>query len=161
MDNVPDDRRAWRRVANEVQNVLRDLNGHLVGLNHRVSSRVALRSVDLTCLDLVARYGPISPSALARRAGMHPATMTGILDRLERSGWLVRERDQADRRSVVVRVLPDRGNEIFRLYAGMRGELNDICADYDVEQLETIAGFLARVAAAGERSAEQLGERQA
>lgn len=158
MDNVPEDRRAWRRVANEVQQALRDLNGQLVGLNHRVSARVELRSVDLTCLDLISRYGPISPSALARRAGMHPATMTGILDRLERSGWIVRERDQADRRAVVVRVLPDRGGEIFRLYAGMRGELDDICADYDVEQLELIAGFLARVAAAGERSAEALGE---
>jgi DNA-binding MarR family transcriptional regulator len=160
MDNVPEDRRPWRRAANEVQSALRDVNGHLVVLNHRISARASLRSGDLTCLDLVARYGPISPSALARRAGMHPATMTGILDRLERSGWVVRDRDQADRRAVVVRVLPDRGSEIFRLYAGMRGELNTICADYDAGQLAMIAGFLARVADAGERSAEELGTGQ-
>ena len=158
MDNVPEDRRPWRRAANEVQGALRDVNGRLVGLNQRVSARVSLRTIDLTCLDLVARFGPISPSALARRAGMHPATMTGILDRLERSGWLVRERDQADRRAVVVRVLPDRGSEIFRLYAGMRGALNTICADYDTAQLEMIAGFLTRVAEAGELSAEELGQ---
>ena len=158
MNTVPEERRGRRRVANEVQDALRELNGHLVVLNQRVSARVALRSVDLTCLDLVARFGPISPSALAKRAGMHPATMTGILDRLERSGWLVRERDQADRRAVVVRVLPDRGSEIFRLYAGMRGELDAICEDYDSAQLEMIAGFLTRVAGAGERSAEELGQ---
>ena len=162
MDNVPEDRRAWRRAANDVQGALRDVNGHLGVLNHHVSTRVALRDVDLGCLDLVARYGPIGPGALARRAGMHPATMTGILDRLERSGWIVRERDQADRRAVVVRVLPDRGSELFRLYGGMRGELNDVCAGYDTGQLELIAGFLARVAEAGERAAEELaGEEQA
>lgn len=158
MDNVPEDRREWRRVANEVQGALRDVNGHLSVLNHQIGSRVALRDVDLGCLDQIARFGPIGPSALAKRAGMHPATMTGVLDRLERNGWIVRERDQADRRAVVVRVLPDRGSEIFRLYGGMRGELNDICANYDAAQLELIAGFLSRVAAAGERSAAQLGQ---
>ncbi len=156
MDNVPEDRRAWRRVANEVQGALRDVNGHLIVLNHRVGTRVSLRDVDLTCLDIVARYGPLSPSALATRAGVHPATMTGILDRLERSGWVARDRDQADRRAVVVRAVADQGGELYRLYGGMRAALNDICAEYDVEQLELIAGFLRRVAHAGERSADAL-----
>ncbi len=160
MDNVPEDRRTWRRVANEVQGALRELNGHLSVLNHRIGTRVALRDGDLICLDLIARYGPISPSALARRAGTHPATMTGVLDRLERSGWITRERDQADRRAVVVRVLPDRGGEIFRHYAGMREALDEVCADYDPGQLEMIAGFLARVAEAGDRSAAKLGADQ-
>jgi DNA-binding MarR family transcriptional regulator len=155
MDNIPKER---RRAANAVQDALREVNGHLSLLNRQVGSRVALRDVDLGCLDLIARFGPIGPSALAKRAGTHPATMTGVLDRLERAGWIVRERDHADRRAVVVRVLPDRGGEIFRLYGGMRGELNDICADYDVAQLELIAGFLGRVAAAGERSAEKLAD---
>jgi DNA-binding MarR family transcriptional regulator len=153
MDNV-----SKKRATNAVQDALREVNGHLGLLNRQVGGRVALRDVDLGCLDLIARFGPIGPSALAKRAGMHPATMTGVLDRLERSGWIVRERDQADRRAVVVRALPDRGGEIFRLYGGMRGELRDICADYDVAQLELIAGFLDRVAAAGERAAERLAD---
>jgi DNA-binding MarR family transcriptional regulator len=158
MDNVPDDRRQWRRVANEVQGALRDMNGYLIVLNHRVGARLSLRDVDLTCLDLIARYGPLSPSAVAKRAGMHPATMTGILDRLERSGWITRERDQADRRAIVVRVLSDRGGEVYHLYTGMRAAMDDICAGYDAGQLELIAGFLARVSAAGERSADELGQ---
>lgn len=158
MDNVPEDRRARRRVANEVLGVLREMNGHLGMLNRRVGGRVALREADLACLDLIARYGPISPSALAKRAGTHPATMTGVLDRLESGGWIERERDQADRRAVVVRVVAGRGGEIFRLYGGMRGALEEICADYDTAQLELIAGFLARVADAGERSAAELGQ---
>ncbi|MPZ80674.1 MAG: MarR family transcriptional regulator [Actinophytocola sp.] len=161
MNNVPEDRRQWRRAANEVQSALRDLNGHLVVLNHRVGTRVALRDVDLACLDLIARYGSISPSVLAKRAGMHPATMTGVLDRLERNGWVVRERDPEDRRAVVVRVLPDRGGELFRLYSGMRASMNDICAGYDTDQLTLIRDFLNRVAGAGERSADGLADEAA
>lgn len=51
-------------------------------------------------------------------AGHIGTTMTGILDRPERGGWISRERDPSDRRAVQVRALRDRGAEIFRLYGG-------------------------------------------
>jgi MarR family len=39
--------------------------------------------------------------------------MTGVIDRLERGGWVVRERDPDDRRGVVVQPLrPPPGREI-------------------------------------------------
>src|SRR3981189_3828357 len=84
-----------RRLTAAIKQSLRALSIQLSLLNHQVGARLALNDVDLDCLDLVARHGPLSPSALAQRAGLHPATMTGILDRLERGGWVIRERDPA------------------------------------------------------------------
>jgi len=158
MNNVPEDRRRWRRAVVDVQGALREMNSQLSLLNHRVGVRLALKDVDLECLDLIARNGPISPSALARLAGLHPATMTGVLDRLERDGWVARERDQRDRRAVTIVLRRERGGELYRLFGGMRAALDDICADLDQEQLTMIAGFLARVAEAGGREAEALGQ---
>lgn len=158
MNNVPEDRRRWRRAVVDVQGALREMNSQLSLLNHHVGVRLALKDVDLECLDLVARNGPISPSALARLAGLHPATMTGVLDRLERDGWVARERDQRDRRAVTIVLRRERGGELYRLFGGMRAALDDICADLDQEQLTMIAGFLARVAEAGGREAEALGQ---
>src|SRR5919201_236795 len=85
--------RRRRRLATSIKESLRELSIQLSLLNHHVGARVELRDVDLDCLDLINRHGPLSPSALARRAGLHPATMTGILDRLERAGWIARDRD--------------------------------------------------------------------
>jgi len=158
MNNVPEDRRRWRRAVVDVQGALREMNSQLSLLNHHVGVRLALKDVDLECLDLIARNGPISPSALARLAGLHPATMTGVLDRLERDGWVARERDQRDRRAVTIVLRRERGGELYRLFGGMRAALDDICADLDQEQLTMIAGFLARVAEAGGREAEALGQ---
>jgi DNA-binding MarR family transcriptional regulator len=76
---------------------LRDLGAQLSLLNHSVGARLELKATDLECLDLITGHGPLSPSALARRAGLHPATLTGILDRLERGGWIERGRDPSDR----------------------------------------------------------------
>ncbi|HLZ09727.1 MAG TPA: MarR family transcriptional regulator, partial [Chloroflexota bacterium] len=119
-----------------------------------------LKDVDLDCLDLIARHGPLSPSALARRAGLHPATMTGILDRLERGGWVTRDRDPSDRRAVAVRALRERSGELLRLYSGMNQSLSEICAGYGDAELEVLADFLRRTASAGRSATDELaGER--
>src|SRR5437899_13094088 len=104
-----------RRLTASIKQSLRALSIQLSLLNHQVGARAGLNDVDLDCLDLVARHGPLSPSALAERAALHPATMTGILDRLERGGWVARERDPSDRRAVLVRALRDRNADLGRL----------------------------------------------
>jgi DNA-binding MarR family transcriptional regulator len=112
--------------------------------------------VDLDCLDMLDSDGPLSPSALARRAGLHPATMTGILDRLERGGWVVRERDPSDRRAVVVRVVRDRYAELMRLYTGMNRSMNKLLGGYSDSELIVIADFMARTVEAGRLATDDL-----
>ena len=147
------------RLNRAVKESLRDLGAQLSLLSHSVGTRLDLRDADLECLDLITRYGPLSPSALARRAGLHPATMTGILDRLERGGWIDRGRDPSDRRGVVVQAARGRGAEILRLYlvdSGMNTAIDQICEAYDDKDLELLADFLRRTAGAAQTAAERL-----
>ncbi|MBO0807618.1 MAG: MarR family transcriptional regulator [Actinobacteria bacterium] len=154
-----DDARDRRRRPTAVRQALRELATQLSLLNQQVSGRLELRASDIQCLDLIGSYGPLSPTALARLAGLHPATLTGILDRLERGGWIARDRDPGDRRGVLIRALPDRSRDILGLYAGMNASVTRICADYTDDQLALIAGFLRRVAAAGRDAVGELGRR--
>ncbi|MFR9723200.1 MarR family transcriptional regulator [Streptomyces sp. MS19] len=153
--------RRHRRATVEVKGSLRALQSRLALLGHQVGTRLKLRDADLDCLELLALEGPLSPSALARRAGLHPATMTGVLDRLQRDGWVVRERDPdaADRRAVTVRAVPGRTAEVFRAYAGMNSALDQVCAGYTEEELALLAGFLRRVTEAGAAAADELADR--
>ena len=86
--------------------------------------------------------------------------MTGILDRLQRGGWVVRERDPdaADRRAVAVRAVRGRNAELFRLYAGMNSAMDELCSRYTDAELELIADFLRRTTSAGRAAAEDLAE---
>jgi DNA-binding MarR family transcriptional regulator len=139
-----------------VRESLRDLSTQMSLLSNRIGGHLDLKGTDLECLDLIDRYGPLSPSALARWAGLHPATMTGILGRLERDGWIARERDPADRRGVLVQPVRSRRAEVLRLASGMNAEMAQICAGYQDDELELIAGFLRRTADAGRTAAEEL-----
>src|SRR5437588_10690388 len=145
-----------RRLTSSIKQSLRALSIQLSLLNHQVGAHVGLNDVDLDCLDLVARHGPLSPSALAQRAALHPATLTGILDRLERGGWVVRERDPSDRRAVVVRALRDRNAELVGLYSGMNSSMNEICGSYSVAELAVLADFLRRTVEAGQGATDKL-----
>ena len=149
--------RARRRLITTIKESLRAMSTQLSLLNHQVGARIELKDVDLNCLDLLARHGPLSPTALAKRAGLHPATMTGILDRLERGGWVVRDREASDRRSVRVRPLRERGADLYRLYSGMNASLDEICAGYTDTELELLANFLHRTTDAGQSAAAALG----
>ena len=102
--------------------------------------------------------GRAASTALAQRASLHPATMTGIVDRLERGAWVVRERDPSDRRSVVVRALRDRNAELVRLYGGMNSSMSEICGSYSVAELAVLADFLRRTVEAGQGATDKLSE---
>jgi DNA-binding MarR family transcriptional regulator len=148
--------RGRRRLTNEIRESMRELGIRLAFLNRRVSERLDMRDIDLGCLDVIGRAGPMSPTTLARLSGLHPATLTGILDRLERGGWIVRERDPSDRRAVVVRALKERGAEIIGLYGGMNASLEQICSDYTEAELRVLSDFLRRTGEAGRDAAQRL-----
>ncbi len=151
-----DSSRRRRRLGTEVKESLRELSIQLALLNHQVVGHLDLKDGDLNCLDLIARHGPLSPSVLARRAGFHPATITGILDRLERGGWVARERDPSDRRAVTVRALRERTAELLGLYSGMNTSMDEICAQYTDPELRLLADFLRRTSHAGQHATNQL-----
>jgi DNA-binding MarR family transcriptional regulator len=144
------------RLNRAIKESLRDLGAQLSLLNHSVGTRLDLKATDLECLDLVTRDGPLSPGTLARRAGLHPATLTGVLDRLERGGWVARDRGTSDRRAVLIRALRDRNSELLHLYSGMNTSMDQICAEYGDAELQLIADFLRRTAHAGRTATDEL-----
>ncbi|GAA2637606.1 MarR family transcriptional regulator [Paractinoplanes durhamensis] len=145
-----------RRLTNGVKQALRETTVRLASLNHQVSGKLGLRDIDYDCLNLLNMHGPIGPGALAKLAGVHPATMTGVLDRLEKAGWVARDRDPADRRATVLSVRRERGAEVVALYASANAAMDDICDAYTPEQLAVITDFLHRAAEAGLKATQEL-----
>lgn len=89
----------------------------VVGLLHRLlwkigdHARSEAKAHGLPVAELAAlrtiRDAPFpTPATVASATHLTRSTMTGVLDRMERKGWLTRERSQSDRRKVVLRLTP-------------------------------------------------------
>lgn len=77
----------------------------------RVERETGLTGPQLWAIKVVAESAPIKISELAHRMYLHPATIVGIVDRLEKRGLVERERSSKDRRVVHVG-LTDAGRQV-------------------------------------------------
>lgn len=65
-----------------------------------------LTTAGMATLMTLAQHGESTHRAVAQRCFVRPATLTGVVDTLERDGLVKRERDEADRRSVRLVLTP-------------------------------------------------------
>ena len=57
-------------------------------------------------LGCLALEGELSQTDLADRMRIEPPTLVGILDRMERDGWIRRDGDKRDRRRKLIQAMP-------------------------------------------------------
>ena len=99
--------------------------------------------------ELAAEEGETTAGCLARNAELSPASMTAMLDQLEREGYVTRRRSEEDRRQVIVS-LTDRGREKLAAkrdawvekWRAALGELSEDELASAAHVMRTIAGFL-------------------
>jgi len=83
--------------------VMRDFMAMAVLFQDAVARSAGLNSTDLQTVGLLLSQGPATPGELAQRTGLTAGgAITAVIDRLEKAGYVFRERDQGDRRRVIV-----------------------------------------------------------
>jgi len=105
---------------------------------------MGLHPTDYKVLGMLERVGPMSAGDLARASGLATASVTDLIDRLERKGFARRIPDRTDRRRVVVEPVGDRAAAARPLFASTRRSLARLFQRYSTRELAVIADFLAR-----------------
>src|SRR5262249_3401009 len=67
---------------------------------------LGLTGPQLSVMKLLETMGDLSLSSLSERIRAQNSTVTGIIDRMEREGLVVRERSTSDRRVVYIKLTP-------------------------------------------------------
>ena len=122
------------RTPEEIPDVIDNLRRVFQVLNeyaNNAEKTTGLTGTQIWGMKLVALYAPIRVSDLARRMYLHPATVVGILDRLEARGLVTRTRSLKDRRAVDI-TLSSAGKEIV-------ARAPEIAQDKLVKGLETLS----------------------
>lgn len=79
--------------------------------SRKIEHETSLTGPQLWVVKILKETSPMKVSDLARRMYLHPATMVGLLDRLEAKNLLKRTRSEKDRRVVFID-LTEQGHEL-------------------------------------------------
>ena len=139
--------------------------GSLGGMHAKaIADRAGINGTDFECLDVLDWTGPIPAGELARRLGITSGAVTGVIDRLERGGWVHRLADPSDRRRVIVEIVPpseltgDRDRQMLEMFAPLQQEIGEVIDRFDDDQLTTIVEYMLAANEAIERSIARLRE---
>lgn len=125
-----------------VESRLRRATTAIDGLDQRAATIFGLNRTDLRLLDLLSSRGPLTAGELSRAAGISSGGMTLALDRLEQAGYVRREPNANDRRSVVVRVTAKIAGPSRLAFGPVQERMAGVLGAYAVERLELLAEFL-------------------
>ncbi|MFB9907049.1 MarR family winged helix-turn-helix transcriptional regulator [Allokutzneria oryzae] len=134
----------------------RQLTAAAVTLHSAVADMQGLSPVEEKALELLENSGALTPGELSRHCGLAPASITGLINRLEEKGFARRTPHPQDRRRLLVEINRDRLHGAAVLLEDYVRMVVDLCADYDDDQLRAIAAFTEEVARRKREAAGRL-----
>ena len=126
---------------------LRQFVVELLVSSYEATEDVGVSPTDLGALCLLLLHGPAPAGRLAELTGLTTGAITGVVDRLEKGGFVRREVDPADRRKVIV--VPDPGRverDLFPHFPSLQtAAVPQFYDDFSVAELRLISQFLSRL----------------
>ena len=123
----------------------REFSTSVVLFQEALASKLGLNATDYRCLELIIRNAPLSAKALAREVNLTTGAITGIVDHLEKAGYVERQTNANDRRSIIINPLVtekqihERLGNILESY---RNAIASLFKKYDSKQTSAIVDFL-------------------
>ncbi|MDX3658352.1 MarR family transcriptional regulator [Streptomyces sp. ID05-26A] len=122
---------------------MREQSALTVMFHARVAEQMGLSATDEKCLDLAMRAeGPLTAGRIAELSGLSTGAVTGVIDRLERAGYVRRVRDPHDRRKVLVEVTVGDVDKFGAPFEKARDSLVEVLEHFDADELQVIERYL-------------------
>lgn len=150
-------RRSKKHVVDEVIREFRVSGNQDDAFDSLAAEWLGVTETDLRCLNIIENSDGLSAGDLALQSGLTAGAITGVVDRLERAGFVRRVSDPADRRRIRVDVTSAFYRRADRIWGPMAAEWQSTLSKrFTVEELECIAEFLRATNQIGRRHLDRL-----
>lgn len=131
-------------LLEELSRVGREHSDATVLFHATLASQLDLHPTDYKALSILERLGAMSAGDIARHSGLATASVTNLVDRLVRKGFVRRVADARDRRRVMVEPVRNQVTAARLLFASTRRSLARLLDRYTAQDLVVISDFLGR-----------------
>lgn len=120
---------------------------------------LGVNETDLRCLEILLGTEETTPRALSAQLGLVTGSVTAMLDRLEKLGYLTRSPHASDRRKSVVRATPEVAQRAHALLTPFLDDVTErLLPLYTADQLALVTDFLTRTRDIQQQHTERLRE---
>lgn len=130
-----------------VVSLMRGLGTRSVLYQQNVAASLGLHNQDFISIDILRETGPITAGELSKKTGLTTGSITALVDRLEKSGYVHRENDPNDRRRVIIVPEYESKEAVLNKYLPLHHAMVDLSASYTQEELVVITKFLGEAGA--------------
>ncbi|UVI30251.1 MarR family winged helix-turn-helix transcriptional regulator [Paenibacillus spongiae] len=110
-----------------------------------VAEQLGLNSTDHKCLDIMMENHSMTAGKLSELTGLTTGTITGVIDRLEKVGYVIREKDPGDRRKVIIQVNKEKAEkDIMKHLQSFGQSIHAMFEQYNDEQIQFLIDFVER-----------------
>lgn len=132
--------------STSVMEAMRSYRAAEVAMRRRTQQSMDMGENELLVLRYLARaqlrVDLVTPVTLSRYLGITSASTTALLDRLEKSGHIVRTPHPRDRRSIVITSSAKSDDEVRHTLAAMHDRMMAVVRDMSADDRTTVIGFL-------------------
>jgi DNA-binding MarR family transcriptional regulator len=136
-------KRSAGHSSEEVVRLLRVQVGEVLAFAAAMAQRTGLGLSEMAALEhLQHSHGGLTPTELGRRLSLSSGAITALVDRLERTGYVERRPNPADRRSSLVLPLPEGLEEAGRHLVPVAADLLEKTAELKHEERAAVGKYL-------------------
>ncbi|RKO22121.1 MarR family transcriptional regulator [Pseudarthrobacter phenanthrenivorans] len=146
---LPDDARTSPPGPGAPHPLVRLLQEFTLEANRYVDTaggRKDMHRTDLNALAVImthtAKGNVVTPGLLRKELHLSSPATTALIDRLDQSGHVVRERHSSDRRQVQLKMTPKAYQDGGAIFAPLSRHMGSAMADFSPEELETVTRFM-------------------
>ena len=118
-----------------------------VFLNAQVAEKLGLTMTDVQVVSVLQLFGPSTPSRLGVATGLSSGGVTVALDRLEKAGYVQRRPNPADRRSLMIALVPSALTKIGKYFEGANVGAREALSTLPDRDLDAVISFFEAMAA--------------
>lgn len=121
-----------------------------------VATSLGLYNNDFISLDILREAGPITAGELSKKTGLTTGSITALVDRLEKKGYVYRQNDPTDRRRVIIVPNYENKDEVGHSYEALHTAMVALASSYTEEELALIMQFMGKANTVLEEQIQQL-----
>ena len=133
-------------VIQAINQKFREISTETIMFHQAVADVLGLHITDHKGLDLIYRYGPMPAGRLAELTGLTTGAVTGIIDRLEKAGYVRRVNDPKDRRKTIIE--PTRNKKLERkleaIFTPVSMRMHKLLSSYSDHELAFLVDVLTK-----------------